>query len=47
MAAERDPVCGMMVKPDRAAAKGTYAGRIVYFCSKGCQATYEKTHPPG
>ncbi|MGP8073553.1 MAG: YHS domain-containing protein [Thermoplasmata archaeon] len=40
-----DPVCKMMVDTNRAAACGTYAGTTVYFCSVGCQKTYEKTAP--
>ncbi|NNN16768.1 MAG: YHS domain-containing protein [Thermoplasmata archaeon] len=41
----RDPVCGMTVDPARAAAKGTYGGITIYFCSEGCRKTYERTHP--
>src|ERR1022692_2780448 len=33
---ERDPVCGMTVDPERAAAKAEHAGKTYYFCSKGC-----------
>jgi P-type Cu+ transporter len=42
----KDPVCGMMVEPTTAAAKGTYGGQMVYFCSTGCKATYDRSHPP-
>ncbi len=45
MAKARDPVCGMNVESERPAAKGTYAGQAVYFCSVGCQRKYEVTHP--
>lgn len=38
----KDPVCGMMVDTERAAAKGTYDGQVVYFCAASCKATYEK-----
>ncbi len=41
MPSVKDPVCGMMVDPATAAAKGTYAGQTVYFCSIGCQKSYE------
>lgn len=37
----KDPVCGMNVAPERAAAKGTYGTETVYFCSEGCKETYE------
>jgi len=46
MTRARDPICGMMVDTDRAAAQGTYAGQKVYFCSVGCRRKYEATHPP-
>src|SRR5258708_2550383 len=32
----RDPVCGMTVVPQKAAAKLEHAGKTYYFCSKGC-----------
>ncbi len=38
-----DPVCKMTVDSATAAAKGTYDGRTVYFCSVGCQKAFEKT----
>jgi len=44
MAKVRDPVCGMMVDTDRAPARGTYAGEVVYFCNAACQRKYEATH---
>jgi Cu+-exporting ATPase len=31
-----DPVCGMMVDPDRAAGRVEHNGTTYYFCSKGC-----------
>jgi P-type Cu+ transporter len=37
----KDPVCGMVIDSERAAAKGTYDGETVYFCAVGCQRTYE------
>lgn len=33
---ERDPVCGMTVDPQRAAAKAEHAGNAYYFCCKSC-----------
>jgi Cu+-exporting ATPase len=36
----KDPICGMMV--DKATAlKGERGGRVYYFCSVGCQRTFE------
>lgn len=42
----KDPVCGMMVDPAHAAARGRYGGQTVYFCSTACKATYDRQHPP-
>ncbi len=36
----RDPVCGMMVNPETA-LRSDLAGRAYYFCSSGCQRTFE------
>lgn len=41
----KDPVCRMVIDSKDAAAHGTYGSETVYFCSVGCQKTYEKTHP--
>jgi P-type Cu+ transporter len=41
----RDPVCGMTVDTDRAAARTVYVGETVYFCSVPCQKAYEKKRP--
>jgi YHS domain-containing protein len=38
----KDPVCGMEVDPDRAAATAEYQGETYYFCSPGCKAAFEK-----
>jgi Cu+-exporting ATPase len=35
-----DPVCGMMVDPDRAAGHVEHAGASYYFCSKSCIAKF-------
>jgi Cu+-exporting ATPase len=32
----QDPVCGMMVVPEKAAGKVEHAGKNYYFCSQGC-----------
>jgi P-type Cu+ transporter len=36
-----DPVCGMKVLPQKAAASTKRAGRNWYFCSQGCKAKFE------
>lgn len=41
MPSAKDPVCGMVVDSMKPAAKGTYDGETVYFCSSGCQKVYE------
>ena len=46
MAQAIDPVCGMKVDTERAAATGTYGGAPVYFCSVACRRKYETTHRP-
>src|SRR5215472_2204267 len=33
---ERDPVCGMSVKPAKAAARVEHAGKSYYFCGQSC-----------
>ncbi len=40
---EKDPVCGMMVVPNRAAGTSVYQGKTYYFCSAGCKASFERT----
>jgi Cu+-exporting ATPase len=39
--AEIDPVCGMKVLPEKAAASVNYAGRTWYFCAQGCKTKFE------
>jgi len=46
MSKVKDPVCGMTVESERAAAHGRYAGEAVYFCSDSCRRKYETTHRP-
>lgn len=36
-----DPVCGMSIDPDRAAATRKYEGKTVYFCSTGCAERFD------
>jgi P-type Cu+ transporter len=42
MATKKDPVCGMDVKPEQAAAKSQHRGEDVYFCSKQCKTQFDK-----
>lgn len=37
-----DPVCGMRVQPEKAAAKEVFEGHSYYFCSKGCAARFRQ-----
>lgn len=37
-----DPVCGMSVEKDEAAAKSEYQGNTYYFCSKICKEKFDK-----
>jgi len=37
-----DPVCGMSIDPDTAAAKSTYQGTDYYFCSTECKQTFDE-----
>lgn len=36
-----DPVCGMHVDPQHAAAWICHAGRKIYFCAEGCKHSFE------
>jgi YHS domain-containing protein len=38
----RDPVCGMMVTPQKAAAKREYKGKTYYFCLPSCEAAFNR-----
>ncbi len=40
MSRVKDPVCGMSVDTERAAAKGVYGRETVYFCSEHCKEAY-------
>ncbi len=36
-----DPICGMRVDPDRAAATSVRDGDTIYFCSPGCKQRFD------
>ena len=36
----RDPVCGMLLDPDAAAARLEVGEAVLYFCSRGCRREY-------
>jgi Cu+-exporting ATPase len=36
----KDPVCGMMVDPERAAGSYDYNGKTYYFCAKSCEQRF-------
>ncbi len=38
----KDPVCGMEVDDQKAAASVSYQGQDYYFCCQGCQRQFEK-----
>lgn len=42
MAKVTDPVCGMQVDPETAAASSEYEGRTYYFCSQGCKQKFDQ-----
>lgn len=37
----KDPVCGMEVDPDAAAASFEYEGKTYYFCAEACKEKFE------
>ena len=39
---ERDPVCGMTVDPEKAAATAEHAGKTYYFCAPGCAKRFQQ-----
>ena len=41
MATTRDPVCGMNLDTNQAAATTEYKGKTYYFCSKACHDTFK------
>jgi YHS domain-containing protein len=38
----KDPVCGMQVDEQKAAAKTKYGNRDYYFCSQDCKRQFEQ-----
>lgn len=38
---EKDPVCGMLVRPEEAAGKRDHEGRPYYFCSIDCLGKFD------
>jgi len=41
-AKHKDPVCGMMVDPEKSAGKVSHGDKTYYFCSKRCAERFEK-----
>ena len=39
-----DPVCGMRVDPENAAATTNFDGNTYFFCAEGCRKAFEE-HP--
>lgn len=37
----KDPVCGMWIEPEKAAAKSEYDGDTYYFCAEGCKKQFD------
>jgi YHS domain-containing protein len=37
-----DPVCGMEVNPDSAAAQSEWGGQTYYFCSEPCKRRFDE-----
>lgn len=38
----KDPVCGMEVDENKAAATSDYKGQKYFFCAKRCQVAFDK-----
>ena len=38
----KDPVCGMEIDSERAAARVEHGGRTWWFCSEGCRRAFEQ-----
>ena len=36
-----DPVCGMQIESDKAAANETVQGQTYYFCSESCHSQFQ------
>ncbi|HVK03549.1 MAG TPA: YHS domain-containing protein [Armatimonadaceae bacterium] len=37
----KDPVCGMMIDPARAAGQSEYQGKVYYFCADVCKQKFD------
>lgn len=37
-----DPVCGMQIKVEKAAATVEYQGKTYYFCTEACRRQFEQ-----
>ncbi|MHB1319058.1 MAG: YHS domain-containing protein [Anaerolineae bacterium] len=42
MKTAKDPVCGMDVDPEKAAATSVHQGTTYYFCSPACKRTFDE-----
>lgn len=40
--ATKDPVCGMEVEEQKAAARAAHKGKTYYFCASACRETFVK-----
>ena len=38
---QRDPVCGMYIRPSQAAATSELTGRTIYFCAPVCKEEFD------
>ena len=38
----RDPVCGMVFRPEKAVAELELEGRTIYFCTQACRRQFEE-----
>jgi YHS domain-containing protein len=38
----KDPVCGMMVDEKTTQLRSAHDGRVFYFCSEACKASFDK-----
>lgn len=37
----KDPVCGMMIDPAKAAGKSEHGGQTYHFCSAACKSSFD------
>lgn len=42
MATHTDPVCGMQVEEQEAAAQSEHQGQTYYFCSRNCKSEFDQ-----